>query len=113
MNNQSSNQDELYRKMIVRAWKDPSFRKRLLSDPKSTLKELGIAFPKDAKIRCVENTEKEITIVLPQNPASLASSSEEELYKIAGGYCTCAHSCAGSSCAHQTGGCQKHTPSIR
>lgn len=54
--------------VIARAWKDPAFKEKLLSDPKGTLTELGYSFPKEAKIKIVEDDEETMTLILPPKP---------------------------------------------
>jgi hypothetical protein len=51
---------------LARIWTDPEFRKEILSDPKSVLeKETGMKFP---AMKSIEDTEDQITIVLPLAP---------------------------------------------
>lgn len=44
--------------VIARAWRDPEYRSRLLSESKSVLESEGIEFPDDAEIEVVENTSR-------------------------------------------------------
>jgi len=69
-----------YGKVVAKAWADPDFKAKLLSDPKTVLKEYGVEFPQDVELRVVENTDKIHHFTLPARQLS-----EEELEKVAGG----------------------------
>ena len=43
-------------KVVARAWTDPAFKARLLSDPRSAVAELGYRLDRDAGLAVVENT---------------------------------------------------------
>ena len=46
-------------RIVARAWVDPEFKKRLLSDPESAIQELGYTLPETApRLRVLENTDK-------------------------------------------------------
>jgi nitrile hydratase alpha subunit len=45
-------------KIVARAWVDPEFRARLLSDGRAALEELGISFFEDTDLIVLENTDK-------------------------------------------------------
>ena len=45
-------------KVVARAWVDPEFARRLLSDPKSALLEMGYALPDDPGLAILENTDQ-------------------------------------------------------
>lgn len=88
------NRNEFEGIIIAKAWKDPQFRKRLLADPKKVMQEElaavhpGAKLPDDLKIKVVEETEKELTIVLPVDPTTVAGKgalSDEDLDAVAGG----------------------------
>ncbi len=44
-------------KVVARAWTDPEFRARLLSDARSAVSELGYSLTHDAELAVVENTQ--------------------------------------------------------
>jgi hypothetical protein len=73
-------------KMIVRAWRDPAFKARLLADPHGALKEAGVAVPAGATVKAVENTDKHFHLVLPPMPPG--ELSDEALDKVAAGSIT-------------------------
>lgn len=91
--NKPMNRNEFEAIIIAKAWKDPAFRKRLLADPKKVMQEELTAvypnakLPNDLKIKVVEETDKELTIVLPVNPsgAGKGALSDEDLDAVAGG----------------------------
>lgn len=78
--------------IIARAWKDPEFKKLLLSDPKTALRELHIPIPEGKMVRFVEEGQKFskdeniATFVLPRHPADIHKLSEKELAALAGGW---------------------------
>ena len=44
-------------KVIVRAWRDPAFKARLITDPHAMLKEAGFAVLEGVTVKVVENTD--------------------------------------------------------
>jgi hypothetical protein len=91
--NKPMNRNEFEAQIIAKVWKDAQFRARFLADPKGVMQtELSAVYPnaklpEDLKINVVEETDKELTIVVPQNPAALTDKamSDEELDAVAGG----------------------------
>jgi hypothetical protein len=75
-----------YARITAKAWHDEAFKKRLISDPASVLKEHGIDVAPGRKINVVENSDKEFTLVLKQRPSEL---SKEQLDKVVGGQGSC------------------------
>ena len=43
-----------YGKIIAKAWRDPSFKAKLLADPQVVLKEAGLAVPAGVTVKIVE-----------------------------------------------------------
>lgn len=70
---------------IIRAWKDPHYKKKLLSHPEEALKEIGCPIPKGGHARVIEAKEREWTFVLPMPPTGGKTLSETELRNAAGG----------------------------
>jgi len=67
-----SNAIALQSQVIQRAWKDPDFKQKLLSDPKAAIQEsLGISLPGHLKLKTVEETADEMVLVLPASPAAV------------------------------------------
>ncbi|AWB43599.1 NHLP leader peptide family natural product precursor [Paenibacillus sp. CAA11] len=60
----------LQSQVVQKAWQDPSFKTKLLSDPKAALQEfLGVELPDHIKVKAVEEQSDEFFIVLPPNPS--------------------------------------------
>jgi hypothetical protein len=70
--------------VIARAWTDPTFKQRLLTEPKAVAQEYGISVPSEFEVRVVENTPTLVHIVLPARPPG-AELSDEQLEAVAGG----------------------------
>lgn len=70
--------------VVAKAWSDPEYKARLLSDATSVLKEAGIDYGPGVEVKIVENTDAVRYITLPQ-PPSEAELSEEQLDRVAGG----------------------------
>lgn len=66
-----------YAKIIARAWLDEDFKKRLLGEPATVLKENGIQIPEGMTAKIVERKENEIQIPPPVAPKDLGFSVEE------------------------------------
>jgi hypothetical protein len=77
------NQPEREAKILVKAWKDPVFKKKLLSNPKAILSEMGYEFPGNINVRLHEDNANTYTLVLHTPPAHAQKLSESELEKIA------------------------------
>ncbi len=74
--------------LITRAWEDESFKNELIKNPKAAIeKEFNINIVSDIKIHVLEETEKDIYLVLPMNSKTVFSDelAEEELEVISGG----------------------------
>ena len=77
---------ELSKKMgqiIAKAWNDESFKKRLLADATTVIKEEGVDVPAGFKVRAVENTDKLIHVIIPVKPTGELNA--EKLRAIADG----------------------------
>ena len=72
-----------YGKVVAKAWRDPSFKAKLIADPKSILKQAGVSIPTGVTVKVVEDTGTHFHIVLPAKPAG--ALSDEALDKAAGG----------------------------
>ncbi|PZD94424.1 NHLP leader peptide family natural product precursor [Paenibacillus sambharensis] len=58
--------------IIQKAWSDPSFKQKLLTDPVAAVKEaFGIQFPESVKITAVEESADNVYLVIPPSPAKL------------------------------------------
>ncbi|OUS68609.1 hypothetical protein B1748_33260 [Paenibacillus sp. MY03] len=65
------NEQELRDQIIQKAWEDSEFKKQLLADPKSAIKDaFGIDLPSNINIETLEETDDTYYVVIPQNPAN-------------------------------------------
>src|SRR5260370_389603 len=78
-------------RVVARAWVDPAYKERLLTDATAAIKELGYTGeqgehmmvvangPKDMEMRVWDSTGEVRYLVLPERPANSEKLSEEEL----------------------------------
>jgi Nitrile hydratase, alpha chain len=52
-------------RVINKSWDDPEFKRRLLADPVSVLRAEGVDLPKGVRVRVIEDAEKTLPFVLP------------------------------------------------
>ncbi|MBO2944018.1 NHLP leader peptide family RiPP precursor [Paenibacillus sp. F411] len=65
--------------LIQKAWEDPSFKAKLLADPRSAIKEaLGVWIPDHIQVRTVEENSNEFYLVIPPNPSGVIKSEAKE-----------------------------------
>jgi hypothetical protein len=57
-------------KVIARAWQDPAFKQKLVSNPTAALADEGIQVPAGHTVTVHQNSANETHIVLPATPAS-------------------------------------------
>jgi hypothetical protein len=72
-------------KAIGRAWADPAYKAKLLSNPAAALAEAGVEIPAGTKVKVIEDTADTKHLVLPVAPADAAELPDDELEKVAGG----------------------------
>jgi Nitrile hydratase, alpha chain len=70
-------------KVVARAWVDPAYKAKLLSDPHSALAEAGVDVPAGIRLKVVEDTADTRHVVLPVAPSGASELTEEELGKVA------------------------------
>ena len=75
-----------YGKIIAKAWRDPSFKAKLLADPQGTLRQAGVSIPAGVTVKVVENTGTHFHFVLPARPNEALTG--EALDKVAAGTLT-------------------------
>lgn len=80
MDNQSK-----FSEVVSKAWSDPNFKKRLMSNPRETLQAAGIKVPPGIRISIVENTDDNVTIVLPRKPSGELSDAQLDQISAGGG----------------------------
>jgi hypothetical protein len=70
--------------IVTKASQDEKFRKQLLADPATVVKEFGLELPAGVQLRVLENTDQVLHLVLPplQTDKEL---SDAELEGVAGG----------------------------
>jgi len=62
------------------AWyKGPTYRKRVVRDPRGVLEEFGTVLPKDVEVRVIDTTTETRYLVIPVRPEGSEGMSEEEL----------------------------------
>ncbi len=76
---------QIYGQLVMRAWNDPEFKKRLSANPRETLKEIGLELPVDMSLEVHIQTPNHIHLVIPEKPPELGELTEEEMRKFAGG----------------------------
>ncbi len=73
-------------RLIERAWKDPEFKRRVISDPKGMFeKHLGQKLPAELKIIVHEEDANTVHLSIPPAPTNLSELSDEELERVSGG----------------------------
>jgi Nitrile hydratase, alpha chain len=71
-----------FEKVFTKAWADPKYKARLISDPRAAIVEADVSLPASLDFKVVENTNKLVHLIIPPPPAEL---SEESLALVAGG----------------------------
>jgi hypothetical protein len=80
------NRAALEQKIVALAWKDDTFRKAFLADPKKQFEEkLGTKLPAALRITAVQEDEDHLHFVIPRKPAVTSELSDAELQNVAGG----------------------------
>ena len=81
MANIDTNQN--YAKVVTRAWTDGAYLAQLLNNPMPALMEAGIDVPDDMTMKVLENTDRELHLILQSQTVGLLS--DEALDHLAGG----------------------------
>ena len=88
MSNENKNRRKFEDEIVLKAWNDPDFRKRLLASPKEVIQEElqkikpELKLPDDLQVFVHEETSRAFHMTLPLKPAE---DGEELLAKVAGG----------------------------
>jgi len=81
--------EQLEGKLIARVWEDDEFRTKLTTNPNSAVEDLlGEALPEGMKVVIAEESDKQMTIVIPPRPELESGEkelSEDQLEAVAGG----------------------------
>ena len=80
---QSDSFGKQWSQIVAKAWADESFKRRLLAEPATVLKEQGIAVPSGVQVKVVEDTETVRHLTLPVKP--VGELDEEALKHVVGG----------------------------
>lgn len=71
--------------IIVRAWKDDNFKKKLLENPEAALREANIPYPSGCKLSFTLAKKDEVVVVIPQTPKEMKELGDKDLSKLAAG----------------------------
>ncbi len=86
MQTQESARREMETALIEKCWKDPEFKKAVLSDPKGIFeRHTGRSLPPGMKIFIHEEDANTLHLTIPPAPSNLADLSDEDLERVAGG----------------------------
>lgn len=86
MQTQAPTRRDLETALIEKCWKDPEFKKQVVSDPKGMLeRHNGQKLPSELKIFIHEEDANTLHFSIPPAPAKVAELSDEDLSKVAGG----------------------------
>lgn len=73
-----SAEQQLLSQIIEKAWNDPVFKQKLLSDPKAAILEsFNITVPSNIELHALEETPNNFYIVIPPAPQVNAASEDE------------------------------------
>jgi hypothetical protein len=88
-NSEALNPQQIQERIIAKAMEDSIYKQRLLNDPKAVLEEeLGEKLPADLKIQVLQQSPKNLYLLLPIDIDELVRDgmlSESELEAVAGG----------------------------
>jgi hypothetical protein len=69
--------------IVTKAWREGSFKQRLLAEPRATFSEFGLDVPAGVELRVLENTDQILHLTLP--PIQQGELSDQELESVSGG----------------------------
>jgi hypothetical protein len=86
MDAQAATRRDLETALIEKCWKDPDFKKQVMSDPKGMLeRHTGQKLPTQLKIVIHEEDANTVHFSIPPAPSNLTELSDLDLEKVAGG----------------------------
>jgi len=86
MESQAATRRDLETALIEKCWKDPEFKKQVISDPKGMLeRHTGQKLPAPIKIFIHEEDANTLHFSIPSAPSNLSELSDDELERVAGG----------------------------
>lgn len=79
---------DIVAQIIARAWKEPSFKQWLISDPRTALREqFNLSVPAGTEIIVLEESKSQAYFVLPPTPSAASEAiSDRELAELASGH---------------------------
>ena len=87
-----------YAKIVAKAWVDEDYKKNLLNNTETVLKDEGIEIPAGLKIKIIEEPENTKIFTLPQKPCNFDKIEELE-NRIAANDCyACGSACTCLCC---------------
>ena len=86
METQAATRHDLQTALIEKCWKDPEFKKAVVSDPKGMLeRHSGEKLPAQMKIFVHEEDANTLHFSIPVAPSNLTELSDADLERVAGG----------------------------
>jgi hypothetical protein len=86
METQATTRRKMETALIEKCWKDPEFKKAVVSDPKGMLeKQLGRKLPEQVKIFVHEENANTLHFAIPPAPSDVTELSDADLDNVAGG----------------------------
>ena len=86
METQANTRRDIETALIEKCWKDPEFKKAVVTDPKGMLERYsGQKLPPDVKIFIHEEDANTLHLSIPPTPANLTELSDADLERVAGG----------------------------
>jgi hypothetical protein len=79
----NTEEQNIWDRIVTKAWQDESFKKRLLAEPALLLKEHGLEIQPDKQLRLFEDTDRILHLVLPAKPSG--ELTDADLDAVAGG----------------------------
>ena len=86
METQTNTRRDIETALIEKCWKDPDFKRAVVSDPKGVLeRQTGRKLPPNLKIVIHEEDANTLHLSIPPAPANVAELSDDDLERVAGG----------------------------
>lgn len=86
METQTPTRRQLETALVEKCWKDPEFKKEMVSDPKGMFeRHTGRKLPEQVKIFIHEEDANTLHLSIPPAPSNLRQLSDEDLERVAGG----------------------------
>jgi hypothetical protein len=69
--------EEVWRKLVIRAWNDPELKRQLKEEPNRVLAAAGLELPPGITFVVVENEPSRVHLVLPAQPQAAGALSDD------------------------------------